>query len=424
MQQTSVLSAPELALNGHPPVSRRPLKVAMVAYTFYDKDNRVMRYAETLARRGDKVDVICLSDKPAVRTESFDGVNAFYLQERIMNEQGRFAYVYRILLFFLRAFMCLAKRDHELKYDLIHVHSVPDFLVFTALLPKIRGARVILDIHDVLPEFYASKFGKNKKSLAFNTLVLVEGLCGRFADHVIIANDIWLDRYARRSGQANKCSAILNFPDPDIFVRRGRKRNDNKVVFLYPGTLNWHQGIDIAIRAFAKVKRQLPSAEFHIYGNGSSYDLITKLIAELGLEGSVLLRDPVPLREIASIIENADVGIVPKRSDSFGDEAFSTKTLEFMSLGVPLIVSNTAIDRYYFNDSVVMFFHDGNEQELADCMLRLATDSALCKKFSQNALEFVKDFSWGTKKREYLDLVDRLVTRPGSTRSKQPVAAL
>ena len=47
---------------------------------------------------------------------------------------------------------------------MIHVHSVPDFLVFAALVPKLLGARIILDIHDILPEFYASKFGASKDS--------------------------------------------------------------------------------------------------------------------------------------------------------------------------------------------------------------------------------------------------------------------
>src|SRR5260370_24497693 len=45
------------------PESRRgkQFRIAMVSYSFYDADNRVMRYAETLAARGDHVDVISLA---------------------------------------------------------------------------------------------------------------------------------------------------------------------------------------------------------------------------------------------------------------------------------------------------------------------------------------------------------------------------
>ena len=61
----------------------------------------------------------------------------------------------------------------------------------------------------------------------------------------------------------------------------------------------------------------------------------------------------------------ADLGIVPKRNDSFGDEAFSTKILEFMASGVPVVVSSTRVDRHYFNDKVVRFFPSGDIGRLA-----------------------------------------------------------
>ena len=43
----------------------RPLNVCMIGYTLYNSDGRVMRYAETLAKRGDRVDFIALSKEAA-----------------------------------------------------------------------------------------------------------------------------------------------------------------------------------------------------------------------------------------------------------------------------------------------------------------------------------------------------------------------
>jgi len=68
---------------------------------------------------------------------------------------------------------------------------------------------------------------------------------------------------------------------------------------------------------------------------------------------------------------SADIGVVPKRADSFGDQAFSTKIFEFMALGVPVIVSRTQIDSFYFDDSVVKFFDSKDEESLAEAMLEL-----------------------------------------------------
>ena len=106
----------------------------------------------------------------------------------------------------------------------------------------------------------------------------------------------------------------------------------------------------------------------------------------------------------------ADIGLVPKRNDSFGGEAFSTKILEFMSLGVPIIVSRTKIDTYYFNDSVVKFFVPDDVNDLADSMLKMSKDQNLRKNLAENALKFVEDFGWEKRKEDYLGLADRLTT--------------
>ena len=117
---------------------------------------------------------------------------------------------------------------------------------------------------------------------------------------------------------------------------------------MYPGTLNWHQGLDIAVKAFSLVVNEFPETEFHIYGEGGEKRTLVKIISQLHLEKKVLIKHTVPASRIVDIMANADLGVVPKRSDSFGNEAFSTKTLEFMLLGVPLIVADTKIDKYYW----------------------------------------------------------------------------
>jgi glycosyltransferase involved in cell wall biosynthesis len=389
---------------------RRQFRIAMVSYSFYDGDNRVMRYAETLAARGDHVDVISLVRPGQSSREVVRGVNVFRIQGRIINERAKWDYFGRILLFFFRALFLLTRQHLKDRYDLIHIHSVPDFLVFTALVPKLMGTKVILDIHDVLPEFYASKFQVSHGSIVFRIMLWIERISATFADHVIISNDIWLKKFTARSADAAKCSTVLNFPDPAIFHRNGRARNDGKFIMLYPGTLSWHQGLDIAIRAFHLVRNELTNAEFHIHGTGTARDSLLQLIEDLDLRDRVFIKKSLPLREIPKVIENADLGIVPKRKDPFGNEAFSTKTLEFMSLGVPLIVSDTAVDTYYFNNSVVAFFHDEDERDLARCMLMMGKHPEFRRELAENALEFVQGYSWDAKKEFYFSLVDSLAS--------------
>jgi glycosyltransferase involved in cell wall biosynthesis len=391
-----------------------PMKACMVAYTGYDSDNRVRRYAETLAKQGCRVDAIALGGSELAPRGVLNGVQVFRIQHRIRNEKSKFAYLGKLLLFFIRSMFLLMREHMKEPYDLIHVHTVPDFEVFAAWYPKLSGAKIILDIHDILPEFYASKFNASPNSIIFKLLVAMERMSTAFSDHVIAANHIWEERLKDRSVDSAKCTTFLNYPDTDVFKRQGRNRNDKKFVLLYPGSINHHQGLDIGIRAFALIKDQVPNAEFHIYGtNGDQLSLLRGLIPDLGLEGRVYLKDSIPFDKIPSVIENADLGIVPKRKSGFGNEAFSTKILEFMYMNVPVIVPNTAIDIYYFNESVVKFFQAEDEQSLADAMLLLINNAELRKSLVRNASDFVRRYTWDVNQGSYLDLVESLVHRNG-----------
>ncbi len=177
---------------------------------------------------------------------------------------------------------------------------------------------------------------------------------------------------------------------------------------MFPGGLQWHQGLDIAIRAMPKISARIPQAELHIYGDGNMKDGLVALAQELELNGHVRFFNPLPVREIAGIMARANVGVVPKRADSFGNEAYSTKIMEFMSLQVPVVVSNTKIDRYYFDDSGVRFFESGNPDALADAVCEVLRNHELRQQMVKRASAYAARNDWVTAKVEYLKLVDGL----------------
>jgi glycosyltransferase involved in cell wall biosynthesis len=396
------------------------VRACMVAYSFYDSDNRVRRYAECLVRHGHQVDVISLRPRGEKKIVKRNGVTVYRIQERTINENGKTQYLSRLLKFLFLSVFYLMRNHNRKPYQLIHVHSIPDFEVFSALVPKLSGARVILDIHDIVPEYYASKFGVRHNSTIFRLLVLMERLSAGFADHVIIANHIWQETLLKRSVKKDKCTTILNYPDPIIFSGRSPGRQDDAIVFLYPGSLNWHQGLDIAVKAFSRIKDEIPNARFDIYGDGSAANEIRDLIQERGLQGRVFLKESVNMESVAVLMARADIGIVPKRNDPFGGNAFSTKTLEFMLSKTPLILSKTRIDDVYFDDSVVMFFEPENEKDLAQCMLRLAKDKPMRQRLAEAGYRFAERMSWNHKENIYLELIDDLMRREKGWSRKQP----
>lgn len=393
-----------------PEIERQPRRVCMVAYSHYKTDARITRYAEALAEQGDQVDVLALRQSPDDPDQEIAGrVNLVSLQLRVgKQERSPLTFLVSALRFLFAATLWIAKRHALRPYDIFHIHNMPDFLVFAAWYPRLTGAKVILDIHDIVPEFYGSKFGEGKSSKIVALLKWAERVCAGRADKVIISNHLWVEKYAARTGANGKCSVFINNVDTRIFARQPRTRDDGKLIILFPGGLQWHQGLDIALRAFWKVSQKIPQAEFQIYGDGIMKPSLIALTGELGLNGNVRFFDPLPVKEIARVMANADLGVVPKRADSFGNEAYSTKIMEFMSLGVPVVVSNTKIDRYYFDDSVVRFFESGDSDSLAEAIIDVLRDPEMRQKLAARASEYVARNSWEVYKADYLQLVESL----------------
>jgi glycosyltransferase involved in cell wall biosynthesis len=391
--------------------ARAPLRICHLAYTFYENDNRVIRYAQAMAERGDQVDVIALRRPDQSRRGVAHGVRILRIQRRAVTEKRAITYFAKIFYFFVKSLCLFTFMQPRWRYDVVHVHNVPDFLVFAAWLPKLMGARIVLDIHDILPELYAGKFGSARRSLIFRSLLLVERLSCRFADHVIVSNDLWREKLLHRTVSDAKCSTFLNYPDLRLFkpLRECEKSTDGTFVILYPGTLNHHQGLDIAIRAFALIKERMPNSEFRIYGEGPARPELIQLVENLGLNDRVKVLDRLSLEQISRVMASASVGVVPKRADGFGNEAFSTKILEFMACGVPVVVSRTKIDAHYFDESIVRFFIPGNETNLSEVLLGVFQDYGAQESTVRAAREFAGLNSWQHRAAEYSILIDSLV---------------
>lgn len=394
------------------------MRACMLAYTFYESDPRVRQYATALAERGDTVDVIALSQEGWPKREVMDGVNVFRIQHRPMNEQRILDYIYRVTRFLFHSAATLGRRHLAKPYHLVHVHSIPDYLVFAALIPKLFGAAVILDIHDLLPEVYASKFGGRHDSIWVKSMAFAEKHSCVFADHVIVANDLWRERLVNRSTRAEKCTSIRNYPELGLFRSQTRESRDCKFMIIYPGSLNQHQGLGVAIRAFARVADKMPGAEFHIYGEGPDKPGLIQLTEALHLEDRVFFHGLVSATEVAYLMVNSDLLVEPKLVKSpFSNEAASTKILESMAAGVPVVASRTRIHAYYYNDSTVMFYDSDNEAQLAECIFSLWRGPQLREQLVKHATRYVEENNWEAKKGEYLRLVDNLVARHGADRS-------
>ena len=387
----------------------------MVVHNYYpQREPRVEREAQALTAHGYEVDVICLREPGDPSFDVVDGVHVYRLPVKRRKGSGVAMQFMEYMSFFALASAKLAKLYRRRRYNVVQVHNLPDFLVFAAWLPKLSRARLLLDIHDLMPEFYASRFKSGMRSLPVRLVRLQEYLSCRFADHVISVTDLWRTALISRGLPADKVSVVMNVADDQIFVQPSEPRAGDPEQFrlFYHGTITRRYGIDVAIRAVDVVRRRLPGVHMTIHGIGEYRDEMVQLVEQLGLQSHIqFTSDYIPTSDLPKIIRQADLGVVPYRRDVFTDGILPTKLMEYVALGVPVVAARTPVIESYFDETMVQFFTPEDHQDLARAILALHDDQARLRDLARNADRFNQRYNWQKVSAEYVALVDRLHSR-------------
>jgi len=381
-------------------------RVCMVLLNDYMGDSRVRREAEALVERGDTVDCICLSER---KFDSLRGVRLLYPALNKYRGTSRTFLMLRYVQFFFYAFLKLSLEHLRKPYDIVQVHTMPDFLIFTALIPKLLGARLVLDIHDLMPELYVAKYGLSRSKWMVRFITWIERRSVAFADRAIAVHKPHLDALIAHGNPRAKFSMLLNVPDNRIFARPPAVQpGGNAFTVLYHGTMPRRAGLDIALRAVARIRRDIPEIRFRLVGRGESLHELRTLAGELNITDCVSWQAGVPVDQLPEIILGANVGIVPYRSDAFTQYVLPTKLMEYVAMGVPAVVSRLPAVEAYFDPGMVAYFEPGDEAGLAQQIVNLYRNPELARQYVARAAQFTETYNWPQQRQVYCRLIDSL----------------
>lgn len=393
--------------------------VCLVAQSVYDADPRVRRKAEALSDAGYAVDVLALRPANGKKCYSMKGVNIRTIS--LGKERGSLArYFFEYAVFFLWAFARLNLQMLRGRYAVVDVNTLPDFLVFVPVVTKWMGTKVVLDMHEITPEFYMSKYGIAENSLMIRLLKWVEKISFGFADRVMTINKPIEDLLVSRGLPRGKSTIVMNAVDETLFsgnstrcVPRAAEDRD-KFVMMYHGTLTSIYGLDLAIEGFARVHEEMPGAEIWILGSGSEKEALRQVAEKRGIAGKVKLLGQVPLTEIPSWLCRCDVGILPIRKDVFLDFAFPNKLPEYIIMGKAVIISRLNGVTHSFSDEALAYAEPNSPSDLGQQMLRLYRSPQLRAQLAAKAREEYEPIRWEVMKQRYLALIGGLVEAHGS----------
>ena len=300
--------------------------VAMLAHTCYLRDPRVRREAEALAAHGLHVHVVALSEqdnrrggKREPRHVIVNGVHVHRLPIR-RRRAGALRYLYEYVMVGFLGGLVLARLRLRSKLRAVHVHNMPDLLVLAAIVPRLSGSVVILDVHDPMPELYIS-WKHSPESLMVRLLRMQEKVSHAFADRIISVNESMRENLQAKGVPPTKITIINNFPDESLFpiceLQTSWPRNRDCLVLLYCGTVSEHYDLGLAVRAMARIANEIP-VKLRILGEGNRLGEVLELAATLAVD-SVEHVGLVPIDQVRSEMQNADVGLSCHRAGIFGD---------------------------------------------------------------------------------------------------------
>lgn len=389
-----------------------PVRHCMVVHSYYPFDEtRVQRQAEALYSNGIEVDLICLRFGDEPETETVDGIKVYRLPVNRNKQRGAFAQLFEYLFFLILASMKISSLHLRNRYQVVQVHNLPDFLVFAALLPKVTGSKVILDLHDLMPEFYCARFDTDLDSRIVKIIQWQEKLSCRFADHVITVTESWRQTLIQRGVGADKCSVVMNVPDARYFNRNheGQPGRSDGFKFIYHGSITERYGLDLVLKALHSFQDKKLDMRLVVHGRGEYLETIKEMIAELKLDQVVELNSEyISTEDLARIVKSSDAGLVPYRRNIFTDGILPTKLMEYVASGVPAIVSRTPAISEYFSEEMVQFFPPEDVGSLAESMLMFYSTPELLENLAMKSEAFNKEYNWRKISQRYVNLVKYL----------------
>lgn len=383
----------------------------MVSHSYYPDDPRVRREAEALRDKGYRVDIICLRDRDERRHEVINGIRVYRLPVKRHRGQGFIIYLAEYLTFFFYVIFKVTSLYLRNPYQIIQVHTIPDFLVFCSLVPWFFGSFVILDMHEVMPEFFGYRYRLRGNHPVMCLIKLTERFSTRYAHHIITVSDPLKEILISRQVPAEKITVIMNVADDRIFTpsRPRLGRVGTGFTLSYHGLLSDIYDLTEVIKATKDLKDKIKGLRLLIIGRGPEEANYKRLVKNLGLEEMVIFKGYLTQEETVKVLNETDVGIVPLKRVEFTNLAFPTKLVEYVALGIPVAVARRKTIQYYFAEDSLAFFQPDDLKSISECILRLYYHPEERLKLVNNAYECYKKIDWSVMKERYYKLIDRIL---------------
>ncbi len=388
-------------------------RVAIVVHATFPADPRIRRQADALLEAGYEVDVFALRD-PGQSSEERDGA----LRTIRLPVRRRFAgfagHMAEYLAFAGFAAVRLTREHRRRRYRLVQVATLPDFLVAAAGVLKLAGVPLLLDLHEDMPAFFDDRFAGAALRPLRPALRSVARGAAAMADAILTVHEPLRELSLARGVPPEKITVVMNSADGRLFdpARHPRRgfMEDGELRLVHHSSLQRIYGLEVAVEAVARLPRHL-AARLDVYGDGPYQPQIAAAIDRTATGDRIVLHGRVAMDDLPAILAASDLALVPSLPEPYLQYSLSTKLLEAVAMGVPVIASDLATFRAHFSGSALHFVPGGEPAALAAAIVELAGDPEAAAALAATAQREAVPYAWTRQAARYVEVVDRLASR-------------
>lgn len=390
-------------------------RVCIIRRAYYPAESHVRRNAETLLEAGYEVTLLCLQNKGEAKLEVVSGIEVHRLPLKA-KRSNTFWYLFEYLLFFFMVLFAITRLELKNHFDFVEADSMPNFLIFTAILPRLRRARLILYLFESMPELWMQKLGLERPNFAIRLLMLEEKISCYFPQALICCHDLAKQALVGRNIPSTKITTLLNVPDEKVYRFRVRHPQNRPGLHLVQhGTITENYGIQVVLKALSLLEPDI-LIHYDVIGAGEYQPFLEKMAADLKITGRVTFHGFIAREDLLKLLENSDVGIVPM----LFEYQSPNKLFEFIALGLPVIASDKETFKQHFTEKELFYFKTEDAEDLARVIKKVHDNPELLAAISDRGYKRFASYRWKNMKKIYLDLYIGL----GNEKSARPQNAL
>lgn len=390
----------------------RPPRLLMLLHGYFPDEPRVASEARAATDGGFEVDVVALRRPGEPAAQEVEGVHLRRLPIQHRRGGGVASTMWEYVAFTTLASIEAARLGFRRRYAVVQVHNPPDFLVVAALVPRLLGARIVLDVHDLASDMFMMRFERRPGARAADRLLrLVERWAARVSTAVLTVHEPYREELATRGVPREKITVVMNSLDERLLPTTPPDPGSTGFTIFYHGTVTPHYGVGLIVEAAGQLRDRTPGLRIEIYGDGDALPDLEARVRELGLGDVLTLGGYVPQADVLRAAQTASVGVVPNLPTRLNRFALSTKLLEYVALGVPVVSADLPTIREHFADDEVRYFKAGDADSLAEALADVAADPEGAARRAAAARRRYEGYRWEHSADAYVNVLCRVASR-------------